>query len=229
MSHWGLAGPLADLARVHRFILMGIGMKRNKTTGTTPRRPATVDTGRNRTRRTLGAAAASAALIAASMVLPASASASENFRGTLTFPTEPVVECDGGVQIGLGFDVAYAYHLTYAGEELVRERLIMNYTGYFENLDTGDRSAPVRGTGNTVTDFVKGTRTISGTGRSMTMPGLGKVLHEAGHMVVDHESGEVLFQKGPLVNEATPEGAKLVCQVMGLTGGEPLEPPDVHE
>ena len=180
--------------------------------------------------RTLGAAAAAAAaLITVSMALPASASASDNLRGTVTFPTEPVVECDVGVQIGLGFDVRYVFHWTFAGEDLVRERLILNYTGHFENLATGERSAPVHGTGNTVTDFVDGTRTISGSGRSMTMPGLGKVLHEAGHVVIDDESGEALFQKGPSVNEATPEGAKLVCQTMGLTGGEPLEPPDVHD
>ena len=111
----------------------------------------------------------------------------------------------------------------------MRERLILNYTGYFENLTTGDRSTPVRGTGNTVVDFADGTRTISGTGRSMTMPGVGKVLHEAGHVILDNESGEVLFEHGPVVNEATPEGAQLVCQAMGLSGGIPLEPPDVHD
>ena len=179
--------------------------------------------------RTLGAAAATAALVAASIVLPASASASENIRGTVTFPTDPVVECDEGVKIGLGFDVKYLIHLTFTGDDLVRERLILNYTGHFENLDTGEQSTPVHGTANTVTDYVNGTRTTSGTGRSMTMPGFGKVLHEAGHVVFDNESNEVLFQKGPAVNEATPEGAKLVCQAMGLTGGVPLPPPDVHD
>jgi len=179
--------------------------------------------------RTLRAAAATAVVVGASLAVPASASASENYRGTVSFPVEPVVQCDGGVEVGLGFDVDYIYHWTYEGDRLVRERLILNYTGYFENLATGDRSAPVRGTGNTVVDFAAGTRTISGSGRSMTMPGVGKVLHEAGHVVLDHESGEVLFEHGPGVNEATPEGAQLVCQAMGLTGGIPLEPPDVHD
>jgi hypothetical protein len=179
--------------------------------------------------RTLGAAAATAVVVGASLAVPASASASENYRGTVSFPVEPVVQCDGGVEVGLGFDVDYIYHWTYEGDRLVRERLILNYTGYFENLATGDRSGAVRGTGNTVVDFAAGTRTISGSGRSMTMPGVGKVLHEAGHVVLDHESGEVLFEHGPGVNEATPEGAQLVCQAMGLTGGIPLEPPDVHD
>jgi len=179
--------------------------------------------------RILGVAAGTLALVGASMAVPASASAQENYRGTVSFPVAPVVECDGGVQIGLGFDVAYSYHWTYEEGELVRERLILNYTGYFENLSTGERSAPVRGTGNTVVDFAEGTRTISGSGRSMTMPGVGKVLHEAGHAVLDHETGEVLMEHGPTVNEATAEGAQLVCQAMGLTGGVPLEPPDVHD
>ena len=133
------------------------------------------------------------------------------------------------MEIGLAFDVDFIYHWTYEEGELVRERLILNYTGYFENLTTGDRSTPVRGTGNTVVDFADGTRTISGTGRSVTMPGVGKVLHEAGHVILDNESGEVLFEHGPVVNEATPEGAQLVCQAMGLSGGTPLEPPDVHD
>ena len=179
--------------------------------------------------RTLGAAAATALVVGASMAVPASASAQENYRGTVSFPVAPVVECDGGVEIGLAFDVGFIYHWTYDEGELVQERLILSYTGYFENLATGERSTPVRGTGNTVVDFADGTRTISGAGRSMTMPGVGKVLHEAGHVVIDQESGEVLFEHGPVVNEATPEGAQLVCQAMGLSGGVPLAPPDVHD
>ena len=63
----------------------------------------------------------------------------------------------------------------------------------------------------------------------MTIPGIGKVLHEAGHSVLDVESGEVLIEHGPSLNESTLEGAQLVCQAMGLTGGIPLEPPDVHD
>ena len=179
--------------------------------------------------RTLGAAAATAVVVGASMAVPASASAQENYRGTVSFPVAPVVECDSGVEIGLAFDVGFIYHWTYDEGELVQERLILSYTGYFENLATGERSTPVRGTGNTVEDFAEGTRTISGAGRSMTMPGVGKVLHEAGHVVIDQESGVALFEHGPVVNEATPEGAQLVCQAMGLTGGTPLAPPDVHD
>jgi hypothetical protein len=181
------------------------------------------------TPRILGTAAVAVALATGSIVGATTASAQENLRGTVSFPVAPVVGCNGGVEIGLGFDVAYVYHWTYEEAELVQERLILNYTGYFENLTTGERSTPVRGTGNTVVDFAEGTRTISGTGRSMTMPGVGKVLHEAGHVVLDHESGEVLFEHGPVVNEATSEGAQLVCQAMGLTGGTLLEPPDVHD
>jgi len=180
--------------------------------------------------RILGTLVTAAALVTGSVVGATSAAAQENFRGAVSLPAEaPLVECDGGVGISLALDVDYIYHWTYDEGGLVRERLILNYTGYFVNLSTGDRSAPVRGTGNTVWDLTEGTRTISGTGRSMTMPGVGKVLHEAGHVVIDEESGEVLFEQGPGVNEATPEGAQLVCQAMGLTGGVPLEPPDVHE
>lgn len=182
-----------------------------------------------RTCRLAGTAAAIAALAGGSLATATPASAQDNLRGTVSFPLAPVVECDGGVVIGLAFDVGYVFHWTYDDGALVRERLILNYTGWFENLSTGERSTPVRGTGNTVVDFVDGTRTISGSGRSMTMPGVGTVLHEAGHTVIDHESGEVIVSHGPTVNEATPEGAQLVCQAMGLTGGIPLAPPDVHD
>lgn len=180
--------------------------------------------------RILGTAVAAAALVTGSVVGASSAAAQENYRGTVSFPADtPLVECDGGVGIGLALDVAYIYHWTYDDIGLVRERLILSYTGYFENLSTGERSVPVRGTGNTAVDVAAGTRTISGTGRSMTMPGIGKVLHEAGHAVLDHETGEVLIAHGPTVNEASPEGAQLVCQAMGLSGGIPLEPPNVHD
>ena len=180
--------------------------------------------------RILGVGAATAALVTGSMMGATSASAQENDRGSITFPADTaIVECDEGVGIGLALDVRYSFHWTYEESELVRERLILNYTGYFENLTTGERSAPVHGTGNALTDFAEGTRTVSGTGRSMTMPGIGKVLHEAGHYVLDAESGEVLIEHGPSLNESTLEGAQLVCQAMGLSGGVPLEPPNVHD
>jgi hypothetical protein len=182
------------------------------------------------TPRNLGTAAAVATLLAGSVIGATPASAQENFRGSVTFPADaPVVECDGGVGIGLTFDIDFTFHWTYDESALVRERLTLRYTGYFENLDTGERSTPVRGTGNTVTDYADGTRTTSGSGRSMTMPGVGTVLHEAGHAVFDLETGQLLVSHGPTVNEATPEGAQLVCSAMGLTGGVPLEPPDVHD
>lgn len=182
------------------------------------------------TARILGTAGAAAALLVGSVLGATPASAQENFRGSVTFPADaPVVECDGGVGIGLTFDVDFTFHWTYDEDALVRERLILRYTGYFENLATGERSAPVRGTGNTVTDYADGTRTTSGSGRSMTMPGVGTVLHEAGHAVFDLETGQLLISHGPTVNEATTEGAKLVCSAMGLSGGVPLEPPNVHD
>lgn len=180
-------------------------------------------------RQIAGAIAATAAVGAVTLALPATASAEDNLRGSVSFPVAPVVQCDGGVQIGLGFDVDYTFHWTYEADELVRERLTLRYSGWFENLATGARSVPVRGTGNTVVDFVDGTRTVSGSGRSMTMPGIGVVLQDAGHSVIDDATGELLVGHGPMLNEATPEGARLVCAAMGLTGGVPLAPPDVHD
>ena len=35
------------------------------------------------------------------------------------------------MEIGLAFDVDFIHHWTYEEGELVRERLILNYTGYF--------------------------------------------------------------------------------------------------
>ena len=182
------------------------------------------------TARILGTAMATAALATGSIVAATPASAQENVRGSVTLPSEgAVVECDGDVGIGLTFDVDFVFHWTYDDAGLVRERLTLRYTGYFEYLSTGERSTPVRGTGNTVTDYADGTRTTSGNGRSMTMPGVGTVLHEAGHAVFDLETGQLLVSHGPAVNEATPEGAQLVCAAMGLSGGVPLEPPNVHD
>lgn len=44
----------------------------------------------------------------------------------------------------------------------------------------------------------------------------------------DLETEKLVVSHGPAVNESTPEGARLVCTAMGLTGGVPTEPPDVH-
>lgn len=63
----------------------------------------------------------------------------------------------------------------------------------------------------------------------MTMPGIGTVLHEAGHAMFDLKTRQLLISHGPAVNESTPEGAKLVCSAMGLSGGVRLEPPNVHD
>ena len=180
-------------------------------------------------RRLAGTVAATTAMAAASLAAAAPASAQENLRGSVSFPAAPVVECDGAMQIGLGFDVDLTFHWTYEGDALVRERLTMRYTGQFANLSTGEVSTPVRGTSNTVIDLTEGTLTASGNPRSMTMPGVGVVLHEAGRFVLDLETGQVLVERGPKLNETTPEGARLVCEAMGLTGGTPLEPPDVHD
>lgn len=169
------------------------------------------------------------ALLGAASATPAAAAGPEIFRGSVSLPAAPVVECDGGVTLALAFDVDFTNTWTYDGDVLVRERLLLRYTGHVENLSTGERSVPVRGTGNTVVDLVDGTRSVSGNGRSMTMPGVGTVLHEAGHAVFDHETGELLVSHGPVVSEATAEGAQLLCAAMGLTGGTPLEPPNVHD
>ena len=174
-------------------------------------------------------AAVIAAVATASVAGATAAQAQENVRGSISFPASPLVVCDGGVEIGMPLDVDFTFHWTYEGEALVQERLTMRYTGRFVNLSTGETSTPVRGTSNTLVDLVDGTLTSSGSPRTMTMPGVGTVLLEAGHFVIDQQTGEVVVERGPKLNESTVEGAQAVCAAMGLTGGVPLTPPDVHD
>jgi len=164
-----------------------------------------------------------AALIIASAtitgaVLAAPASADTMTRDSLSWATsdEVVATCEGGAEIGLGFDLTRNIHDRYDGSgELTRQIRNVNYTGIFENLATGDRYT-FQGTRVVTFDYVKDTFTSRGNYRTVTMPGAGTVLHTAGMYVEDLDvEGLFYHQGGPVLDEWTA-GAAAVCSLFGL-------------
>lgn len=169
------------------------------------------------------AGAAGAVVIGSAVPATASEGRTEVTRGSVSLPIAPAVECGDGAIVGLAFDVVYTEHTTTdASGALVRTRLTIRYDGAFVDLFTGARSDTVHGTANSMLDFTTGLHTVSGNQRSLTVPGEGKVLHEAGHVVLDLESGDALVERGPKLGEVTVEGAEAVCGLFGRTGGSPL-------
>lgn len=184
------------------------------------------------TARILGTAVAAAALLIGSAVAASPVSAQDNVRGSVFFPAEwaPVAQCGGGEVIGLAFEVDFTRHEMYGSDgEVLRERLTMVYKGWLEDLSSGERSGPVMGTRNILFDYVADRYTNSGNMRSMTLPGVGKVFQYSGHEVWELEADELIVKHGPTVDELSPGGAVTVCQAMGLSGGIPMEPPNVHD
>lgn len=165
------------------------------------------------------AAAPAVLAIAATATLAPPASAADNSRGSLSWPTtdEVVAVCDGGAEIGLGFDLTRNVHqFADRSGEVVREMRNVNYTGTFENFDTGERYE-FQGTRIVTFDFVAGTFTSRGNYRTVTMPGAGTVLHTAGIYVEDLDV-EGLFhrQAGPVFDEWSAGGDAAVCSLFGL-------------
>lgn len=152
-------------------------------------------------------------------VMAAPASADTTTRESLSWPTtdEVVATCEGGAEIGLGFDLTRNVHDKYDGSgELTRQIRNVNYTGIFENMATGERYT-FRGTRIVTFDFVDRTFTSQGNYRTVTMPGAGIVLHTAGIYVEDLDvEGLFYHQGGPVFDEWSEGGAAAVCSLFGL-------------
>jgi len=160
------------------------------------------------------------AALATTLGAATSANAAENDRLALSWaPSDEVVAtCADGSPIGLGFDLVRNRHLhTDTSGEVIRETRNVNYTGIFENLDTGERYT-FQGTRVVTFDFVASTFTSRGNYRTVTMPGAGVVLHTVGIYVEDLDvEGLFYHQAGPRFDEWTPGAAGAVCSLFGLT------------
>ena len=83
-------------------------------------------------------------------------------------------------------------------------------------LETTGETVGYRGSQRVVLDFVAGTITESGNGRTMTLPGEGWTVKTAGHRVWDmyaDPGADPLWAAGPLVEE----DAEILCPLFGLT------------
>ena len=171
-------------------------------------------------RTTLGLA--TAAVTTAVLATPASADTMT--RDSLSWPAsdEVVATCEGGAEIGLGFDLTRNVHDKYdSADELTRQVRNVNYTGIFENLATGERYT-FQGTRVVTFDFVDGTFTSRGNYRTVTMPGAGTVLHTTGMYVEDLDVEGLFYrQAGPVLDEWTTGGAEAVCSLFGLGVEQP--------
>jgi len=171
-------------------------------------------------RTTLGLA--TAVVTATVLASPASASADTMTRDSQSRPASDLVvaTCEGGVEIGLGFDLTLNVHDQYdRSGELTRQIRNVNYTGIFENLATGEEYR-FQGTRVVTFDFVDGTFTSRGNYRTVTMPGTGTVLHTTGMYVEDLDIEGLFYrQAGPVFDEWTDGAGDAVCSLFGLQQG----------
>lgn len=117
-------------------------------------------------------------------------------------------EIPGAVDCG---DVALDVHLVGWAQETVTDqgsRLHVSYTFTWTNPETGG-SVTAKGVGNSATLEDEDRRRVSGNDRVVTVPGVGIVLHSAGHVVEVASTGERLFTAGPETNDET-----LLCQYL---------------
>lgn len=145
-------------------------------------------------------AAASTVLAALGVMVPAQAA--ENIRESVSFEPFPVLTCDGGEVITVGFDLDRTMHNTYAEDgELTLQKRTINYTGTFR-VEGTDLAYPFRGTRIVTLDFANNRFISTGNVRTVTVPGEGVVFHYTGRVVDDLETGELLFSSGPKFWEA---------------------------
>jgi hypothetical protein len=176
----------------------------------------------NRARTALGAAAGLAMTVA--LAAPAAAAVS-NERSTFSFEPEAFTTCGGGEQITLGFDGIRNIHtITDDAGQLVRWMRNIRFTGTFRLVGTG-RQFTFTGTRIVEYDAATNLFTSIGNVRTITLPGLGLLMHETGRYVQDLDTEERYFSSGPKYSDLSPdpevraEVAAAVCtEVFGLTG-----------
>lgn len=165
---------------------------------------------------TFAAFAATAFAFTAASALPASAA--DNSRSSIVFEQEPVASCSGGETITLGFDIVRNIHLTYdeSGEPTLMRRNV-NFTGILQ-VEGTDREHTFQGAIMFTADYVTGLFTRAGNQRSVTQPGLGKVIQDAGRTVADIEDPDNLyFSAGPKESDLTPDELNAAyCGVFSL-------------
>jgi len=168
--------------------------------------------------RTTTAIGATALAICAATGLPASAT--DNSRSSIVFGQEPVAACENGEIITLGFDIVRNIHFTYdkSGEPTLMRRNV-NYTGMIQ-VDGTDQKYTFQGAIMFTHDYVSGLFTRTGNVRTVTQPGLGTVIHDAGRTVADLEDPDKLyFGAGPKESDLDQDELDAAyCGVFGLSG-----------
>jgi len=147
------------------------------------------------------------------------ASAADNVtRETLSFPAETVATCEGGAEVGLGFDIVRNTHeYSDSTGTVVRIKRNVNYTGIFTLMGT-DQTVTFQGARIVTIDLVTGSFTSVGNYRTLTQPGEGIVLHSAGREIFD-ENFDPVFSSGPKYDELSPEAQSDICGLFGLQAG----------
>lgn len=124
-----------------------------------------------------------------------------------------IATCAGGEEIWAGVEgyVNNTREILDANGEVVGVVFNIRYT-LSSTLGTTGEAFYAHGTARLALDFVAGTLTESGNSRTMTEPGEGWVLKNAGRTVKDLWTDDVLWKAGP----ASPEDAAFQCGQFGL-------------
>jgi hypothetical protein len=163
--------------------------------------------------RQLASSLATAALLACTTIATAggaSASGREPITGHEPFV---IATCAGGEDVLAGVDgyVNNSRDLLDSDGNVVGAVINIAYR-LSSTLSTTGEVFYAHGTARLHLDFVAGTLTETGNSRTMTLPGEGWVIKNAGRTVSDLATGAVTWKAGP----ATAEDATILCGLFGL-------------
>jgi hypothetical protein len=165
-------------------------------------------------RRVTSSLATAALLTGAAIATAAGANAAGTGREPIT-GHEPFViaTCAGGEDVIAGVDgyVNNSRELLDSDGFVVGMVINIRYR-LSSTLSTTREVFYSHGTARIHLDFVSGIVTETGNSRTMTLPGEGWVIKNAGRTVSDLATGEVTWKAGP----ATAEDATILCGLFGL-------------
>lgn len=124
-----------------------------------------------------------------------------------------IATCAGGEEVLAGVEGYVSNERELVDRHGAVFGVVFNINYYLTStLSTTGEVQYAHGTARLHLDFVAGTLTETGNSRTMTVPGEGWILKNAGRTVSDLASGDILWKAGP----ASPEDTAYHCGLFGL-------------
>ncbi len=167
------------------------------------------------------------ALVLATAAVPAFAAPPETTTEETIITNEPLTDFEGNTLDCADFGAAYPFNMienavrtdrvtTYVDKQgnPIRTQVHVKYTGSLTNSVTGYSVSDTPDSFMLVFDHRDQTLTVVGLTWSINLPGEGHVVLNAGRLVFDPTTGEVMFMAGPHAIGPNPDSVRLLCSVL---------------